>query len=77
MTKLADFSRQTWNSEHRNLRGKLDGKEIKIELKSVKNRPILAWHLEVWGHDKKLISKEQNLASLNGRKVGKNWWKRH
>ncbi len=77
MAKLTEFSRPTWHSDRHNLRGKLHGKTISFELSGVKKRPILAWHLEIWGNGEKLVSKDQNMMQLNGHKVSKNWWKKH
>lgn len=77
MAELAEFSRPTWHPRRHNLRGKLKGKSISFELSGVKKRQIIAWHLEVWGNDEKLVSKDKNMMHFNGHKVGKNWWKRH
>lgn len=77
MAKLGDFSRPVWHTDQINIRGKLDGKEIKFDLSGVKDRPILAWHLEVWGNDAMLVSKDQEMMQLDGYKVSKNWWKKN
>lgn len=77
MAELADFGRPTWNEENHNLKGKLHGKKISFSLKGIGKRKILAWHLEVWGNDSKIVEKSNNLMQLDGRKAGKNWWKRY
>ena len=77
MKELSDFGRPVWNSKHRNIKGNLAGKELNIALKGVKNRKILAWHLEVWGNSEKLIDKTEDLMQLDGRRVSKNWWRRY
>ena len=76
MAKLSEFSRPVWDAENNNLRGKLQGKEITFELSGIKDRPILAWYLEIWGNTEKQESREEDMMQMEGRKVGKNWWKR-
>lgn len=76
MAKLGEFSRPVWDAETNNIRGKLQGKEITFELSGIKDRPILAWYLEIWGNSEKLESREEDMMQMEGRKVGKNWWKR-
>lgn len=77
MAELADFGRPIWNNKNRDLKGKLNGKLITFDLKGIGKRNILAWHLEVWGNDKKIVDKTQDMMQLDGRKVGKHWWKRY
>jgi len=76
LAELADFGRPVWNAKNRNLKGKLNGRKVEFSLKSIGKRKIIAWHLEVWGNDKKLIDKSGNVMNLDGRRVGKRWWKR-
>lgn len=77
MAELNDFGRPNWNTHYRNIKGKLQGNKITFSLKGIGKRKILAWHLEVWGNDSKIVDKTENMMHFFGSKVHKNWWKRY
>jgi len=74
LAKALDFSRPEWNIEHTKARNKLMGKTVKMELRSISDRKVLAWHLEVWGNKDKIYEKSGIESPEGG--IGKNWWKR-
>ena len=74
LAKVLDFGRPEINLEHTKARNKLMGKTVKISLKSIGDRKILAWHLEVWGNTKKIYEKTGVEYPEAG--IGKHWWKR-
>ncbi len=48
--------------------------KVKFELKSIKNRKLIAYHIEVWGTDSIVATKDwQDFDS----KVSKNWWEKY
>lgn len=49
-------------------------KPISISLKGVKEKKIIAYHLEIWGKNKMIIEKNWKKSNY---KVGKDWWKRY
>ena len=77
LKKLSDFGRPVWDTKHREIKEELADRKLNIALKNVKNRKILAWHLEVWGNSEKLIDKTKDIVRLDGYRVDKNWWKRY
>jgi hypothetical protein len=52
-------------------------KPIKISLKKIRGRRIIAYHLEVWGKKKKILEKNWRDSSYKTSDIGKNWWKRY
>lgn len=46
-----------------------------IELKGIKTKRIIAYHLEIWGKNK--IIAQKNWHDNNRHKVSKEWWKRY
>ena len=74
LVKVLDFSRPERRLENTKARNSLMGKTIKINLKSLSDRKVLAWHLEVWGNRDKIYEKTETKVSGIG--IGKNWWKR-
>lgn len=74
LSKALEFSRPEWNIDHTKARNKLMGKTVKIELKSIAERKVLAWHLEVWGNKDKIYEKSGVECPEAG--IGKTWWKR-
>ena len=46
-----------------------------IPLKGIKNQRIIAYHLEIWGKDKMIATKDWRDRARHD--VGKNWWKRY
>lgn len=56
--------------------GRLNGgyKPVKISLKGVKEKKIIAYHLEIWGKNKMVAEKDWKDSSY---KTGKDWWKKY
>jgi len=73
LAEVQDFGRPTWDIDRSKVRTSLLGKKINIDLKSVGERKILAWHLEVWGNEDKIYEKDEVQYPEAG--IGKNWWK--
>jgi len=48
-------------------------KELKIELKGIDNREIIAYHLEVWGNTQKIAEKDWKSFD---HKIGERWWEK-
>ncbi|HOK04321.1 MAG TPA: hypothetical protein P5270_01130 [Victivallales bacterium] len=48
-------------------------RELKIELKGIDNREIIAYHLEVWGNTEKITEKDWKSFD---HKVGERWWEK-
>ena len=46
-----------------------------IPLKGIKNQKIIAYHLEIWGKDKMIATKDWHDSTRHN--VGKDWWKRY
>lgn len=59
---------------HKSLSYSSGYKPIKIPLKKIRGKRIIAYHLEIWGKSKKILEKNWDDKSY---KVGKNWWKRY
>ena len=74
LVKVLDFARPEINLEHTKARDNLMGKTIKLSMKSIGDRKILAWHLEVWGNTEKIYEKTGLEYPEAG--IGKHWWKR-
>ena len=74
LVEVLDFGRPEWNIDRAKARTSLMGKKVKIELTSVGNRKVLAWHLEVWGNKDKILEKDRVQHPEAG--IGKSWWKR-
>ena len=72
LEKVLEFGRHTWDMNHAKLTTKLMGKTVSFSLKSVGNRKILAWHLEVWGNKDKIYEKSTTVHPERG--ISKNWW---
>ncbi|MDD5727063.1 MAG: hypothetical protein PHV59_00735 [Victivallales bacterium] len=49
-------------------------KPISISLKGIKDRRIIAYHLEVWGKKEMVVQKDWKDSTY---KIGNNWWKRY
>lgn len=50
------------------------GENVKFDLKSLKNRKIIAYHIEIWGNNS--IVAEKNDKEFDA-KVGDKWWHRY
>lgn len=48
---------------------------INISLKGIKGQKIIAYHIEVWGKDKIVATKDWHDTTRHS--VGQNWWKRY
>ena len=46
-----------------------------IPMKGIRGQTIIAYHLEVWGKNKKIL--EKNWKESSRYKIGKDWWKRY
>lgn len=85
MEEVLSFKRQRFHfnqssnfnssASSRGLGGEL---EAKIELKNVKNRRIIAYHLEVWGKNKIVAEKDWTDGGVHlDSKWAKRWWMGH
>jgi len=74
LAEVLDFGRPEWDIDRAKARTSLMGKKVKIDLKSVGSRKILAWHLEVWGNADKIYEKSRIQFPEAG--ISKTWWKR-
>ena len=74
ISKLNNFKRPIWHSDRKDLHGGITGREIKFELKGIKNRKVLAWCLEVGGDSELVYHKDEVMQP--DYKVGKKWWRR-
>ncbi|HBC85611.1 MAG TPA: hypothetical protein DCZ94_01525 [Lentisphaeria bacterium] len=79
LEKIKGFDRKIWDEGERehNLKKELKnmGNEvIKFELKSVKSRKIIAYHLEIWGNEAIVAERDWKDFDSN---VAKKWWEKY
>ncbi len=74
LVKVLGFSRPEVSLENAKARNNLMGKTVKISLKNLGVRKVLAWHLEIWGNSDAIYKKTE--VKVPGIGIGKNWWKR-
>jgi hypothetical protein len=74
LAEVLDFGRPVWDIDKARIKTSLSGKKFKIDLKSIGTRKILAWHIEVWGNEDRILEKDRVVDPRAG--IGKTWWKR-
>ncbi len=79
LDKVNGFDRKIWDESERdhNLKRELKnmGDEVvKFELKGVKSRKLIAYHIEIWG-DSAIVA-ERDWKDIDSN-VGKKWWERY
>ena len=79
MEKVNGFDRKIWDESERdhNLKRELKNmgnEEVKLELKSVKSRKIIAYHVDIWGNDAIVAEKDWKDFDSN---VAKKWWEKY
>jgi hypothetical protein len=77
--EVKGFDRPTRDETDHSRYGKIDLKsfgdeQVKFDLKSLKNRKILAYHIEIWGNDS--IAGEKTWKDFDTR-AGDKWWTRY
>ncbi len=76
MKKVLGFDRRIVDYEEAQARSSMKNmgdRDIKIELDGINNRKIIAYHLEVWGNEKKVAEKVWKDID---HKIGDHWWER-
>ncbi|MFA6293968.1 MAG: hypothetical protein WC637_19425, partial [Victivallales bacterium] len=73
------FGRPTRDETEHNRDAKIDLKNfgdetVKFDLKGVKSRKLLAYHVEIWGNDSIAAQKDWKDFDTN---VGDKWWQRY
>jgi hypothetical protein len=69
---LNDFYNQKYHSgSHRKLTKIGGDRRAEIEMKGIKSRKILAYHLEVWGKQDIIVEKDWHEPGIT---LGKKWW---
>ncbi len=67
------YNRRSYSGAHRKLSKIASDRKAEIEMKGIKSRRLLAYHLEVWGKSGIIVEKNW---SEPGVRIGKKWWVR-
>ena len=75
LSQVMDYGRHEINIKQAGARDKLMGQTVRLALRSIGDRKVLAWHLEIWGNSDKVYEKSVIEEPTAG--VGEHWWKRY
>ena len=66
-----EYSRRYFSGKHRKLTGVGSNRTAVIKFKGIKSRRILAYHLEVWGKNDIVLTRDWKMPGV---RIGKKWW---